>query len=1099
MVPYVELHCHSAYSFLDGTSQPEELVAAALNRGHEALALTDHDSVSGSMEFAQAAKSLGLRAIHGAEVTLEDGRHLTLLVRDARGWRSLCRLLTRAHAHTRDGPQRDRTAPSVNLDDVEAHHEGLVCLSGCATHGVRDEPAMRRLLAAFGRDAFRVELQRPLARHDRARNRGLASLAERLNIPTVATGDVHAHAPERARLQDAFVAIREHTTLDASEPLRRGNHAHVLTTPQAMAARFADHPEAAAESVRLAETLTFDLTHDLGYRYPGAEDAGAIRALAEVCQVRFDERYPAGSTHHAEAKARLEEELRVIDDLGLAGFFLLHRDLLELAREIAVEVRGRDSARALLPPGRGRGSSVSSVVCHLTGLSHVDPIANKLLLGRFLNEELTALPDIDLDFPRDIREVLIPRVHERYGRERSALVAAFPTYRARGAIRELGKALGLPPGEIERVARGSEGWSSREVDRDIDTALGAGRRTGRWAWLARLADEAHGLPRHLSQHSGGMIVATRPLLDCVALVPAAMEGRQLAQWDKDSCADAGFLKIDLLGLGMLSAVERCVETIAARRGERIDLSRIPYDDPATYECIQNADTTGVFQIESRAQMGSLRRTRPETLDEITIQVAIVRPGPIVGGAVNPYIERRQALRADPSYEVPHLHHSLEAPLRDTLGTIIFQDQVLEVAQAFAGFSVGEAEGLRRAMSRKRSEEAIEAHHRRFVEGATATYPDVDEELAERVFQMVSGFSGFGFPKAHGAAFGLLAYQSTWLRVHYGPEFLCALLDEQPMGFYPPDALVHEAQRRGIEVLPPEVNASDVGCSVTADGAVRVGLGYIIGVRADEIAALVAARREGGPFASLEDLASRAGAGRPALERLAWSGACDALAGGDRRVALWQLGVTAPGQRVAEGTQLALALDLPAAPALASLSPWEAMVANYATTGLTATGHPLELLRERLRAEGAVDVGALADLPHGAPVRIGGLVIARQRPGTAKGITFMLLEDEHGTVNVIVSPQIYERDRLAVRTEPLVIVDGRLERHAAAGGAINLLARSVTRLEVSERVQAQVKDFSLLDAIELARQRQEQELAATGTDDFRAIAPPVMNFGSGRRR
>jgi error-prone DNA polymerase len=1106
MLPYVELHCHSAYSFLDGSSQPEELVAAALNRGHGALALTDHDSLSGSMEFAQAAKALGLHAIHGAEVTLEDGRHLTLLVRGATGWRSLCRLLTRAHAHTRDGPQRDRAEPATSLDDVEAHHEGLVCLSGCARSGVRDEPAMRRLLAAFGRDSFRVELQRPLARHDRARNRGLAALAERLNIPTVATGNVHAHTPERARLQDAFVAIREHTTLDASEPLRRGNHAHVLTTPQAMAARFADHPEAAAESVRLAESLTFDLTEDLGYRYPGAEDAGAIRGLAEVCQARFDERYPRGSTHHAEARARLEEELRVIDDLGLAGFFLLHRDLLELAREIAVEVRGPDSARALLPPGRGRGSSVSSIVCHLTGLSHVDPIANKLLLGRFLNEELTALPDIDLDFPRDIREVLIPRVHERYGREHSALVAAFPTYRARGAIRELGKALGLPPGEIERVARGSEGWSSRDVDRDIDSALGAGRRTGRWAWLARLAEEAHGLPRHLSQHSGGMIVATRPLLDCVPLVPAAMEGRQLAQWDKDSCADAGFLKIDLLGLGMLSAVERCVETIAARRGERIDLSRIPYDDPATYECIQNADTTGVFQIESRAQMGSLRRTRPENLDDITIQVAIVRPGPIVGGAVNPYIERRQRLRADPSYEVPHLHPSLEAPLRDTLGTIIFQDQVLEVAQAFAGFSAGEAEGLRRAMSRKRSEEAIEAHHRRFVEGATATHPDVDEGLAERVFQMVSGFSGFGFPKAHGAAFGLLAYQSTWLRVHYGPEFLCALLDEQPMGFYPPDALVHEAQRRGIAVLPPEVNASDVGCTVTADSAVRVGLGYVLGVRADEIAALVAARKEGGAFASLEDLASRAGAGRPALERLAWSGACDALAGGDRRVALWQLGMTAPGLRVAEGTQLALALDLPAAPELKALSRWDTMIADYAATGLTATGHPMEYLRERLRAEGAVDVGALEHLPHGTPVRIGGLVIARQRPGTAKGITFMLIEDELGTVNVIVSPQIYERDRLAVRTEPLVIVDGRLERHAAAGGAINVLARRVARLEVGERMKAQVKDFSLTTdfvggahAIELARQRKEQELAATGTDDFRAVAPPVMNFGSGRRR
>ncbi len=1105
MPPYVELHCHSAYSFLDGASQPGELVGAAVQRGHGALALTDHDSLSGSMEFAQAARALGLKAIHGAEVTLSDGRHLTLLVRDATGWRNLCRLLTRAHAHTRDGPQRDRTEPAATLDDVEAHHEGLVCLSGCARSGVRDEPTMRRLLAAFGPDAFRVELQRPLARHDRALNRGLAGLAARLHVPTVATGNVHAHTPERARLQDALVAIREHTTLDASEPLRRGNHAHVLTTPQAMAARFADHPEAAAESVRLAETLTFDLTNDLGYRYPGAEDATAGRALSEVCQARFDERYPHGSVHRAEAQTRLEEELRVIDELGLAGFFLLHRDLLELAREVAVEVRGASAARALLPPGRGRGSSVSSIVCHLTGLSHVDPIANKLLLGRFLNEELTALPDIDLDFPRDIRAVLIPRVHERYGTERSALVAAFPTYRARGAIRELGKALGLPPGEIERVARGSEGWSSRDVDRDIDSSLGPDRRTGRWAWLARLADEAYGLPRHLSQHSGGMIVATRDLVDCVPLVPAAMEGRQLAQWDKDSCADAGFLKIDLLGLGMLSAVERCVDHIAARRNERIDLSRIPFDDPATYECIQNADTTGVFQIESRAQMGSLRRTRPKNLDEITIQVAIVRPGPIVGGAVNPYIERRQRLRVEPGYQVPYLHPSLEPPLRDTLGTIIFQDQVLEVAQAFAGFSVGDAEGLRRAMSRKRSAEAIEAHHRRFVEGAMAKHPDCSEELAEQVFTMVSGFSGFGFPKAHGAAFGLLAYQSTWLRVHYGPEFLCALLDEQPMGFYPPDALVHEAQRRDIPVLPPEVNASDVGCTVTPEGAVQVGLGYVLGVRADEVEALVEARREGGPFRSLEDLASRAGAGRAALERLAWSGACDVLAGGDRRVALWQLGVTAPGQRIAAGTQLALALDLPAAPELKALSRWDAMIADYATTGLTATGHPLLLLRERLRAEGAVDVGALERLPHGAPVRVGGLVIARQRPGTAKGITFMLLEDERGTVNVIVSPQIYERDRLTVRTEPLVIIDGRLERHAAAGGAINVVARRVTALEVDDRVNAQVKDFSLLDAIALARaQEQEQaqaqeQLAATGTDDFRAVAPPVMNFGAGRRR
>src|SRR3954469_13809928 len=585
---YTELHLHSAYSFLDGASMPDEIVPRALELGHEAVALTDHNSLSGAMEFAQHAKALGLRALHGAEVDLDDHRHLTLLVRDATGWRNLCRLLTRAHADTRE-PGRPGWVgdPAVSLADVAEHAEGLVCLSGCARQGVRDEPTMRFLLDTFGPDAFRVELQRPYARHDRALNRGLSSLARRLGVPCVATGDVHAHTRARARLQDVFVAIREHTTLDASEPLRRGNHAHVLASPQAMAARFADHPGAVAETARLAETLELDLTADLGYRYPGAEDPDADRKLAEVCASAFAERYPGRAGLRDRAQARLEEELRVIAHLGLAGFFLLHRDLLELAREVAVEVRGPSLARQVLPPGRGRGSSVSSILCYLTGLSHVDPVANELHLGRFLNEEITSLPDIDLDFPRDVREVLIPRVHDRYGRDHSALVSAFPTYRSRGAIREIGKALGLPPGEIERVARGSEGFSAREVDRDVVSALGERRlRLGRWRWLAALAAEVHGLPRHLSQHSGGMIVATRPLVDCVPVVPAAMEGRLIAQWDKDSCADAGFLKIDHLGVGILCPVERAVERIERTRGERIVLSRIPYDDPAVYDSIQ---------------------------------------------------------------------------------------------------------------------------------------------------------------------------------------------------------------------------------------------------------------------------------------------------------------------------------------------------------------------------------------------------------------------------------------------------------------------------------------------------------------------------------
>jgi error-prone DNA polymerase len=922
-VMYTELHCHSAFSFLDGVSLPDELVGAALDLGHRTLALTDHNTVSGSMEFAVSARALGLRALHGTELDLDDGRHITLLVADARGWSNLCRILTRAHAHTRDGrPGAPAADPQAPLETVLEHSGGLVCLSGCALHGVHDEPTLRRLREAFGTEGLRVELQRPLLRDDRARNRRLQMLARRLELACVATGDVHAHVRTRAPLQDAFVAVRLHSTLDGSEPQRRGNFSHVLVSPQAMAARFGEYPDAVAETAQLADSLNFDLRSDLGYRYPGAEDDAAMRKLTELCDVRIRDRYgPSGATALAGAQVRLEEEMRIIDSLGLAGFFLLHHDMLELAREVAIEVRGPDSARARLPPGRGRGSSVSSIICYLTGLSHVDPIANELLIGRFLNDELTSLPDIDLDFPRDIREKLIPRVHERYGRERSALVAAFPTYRARGAIRELGKVLGLPPGEIERLARGSEGWDAREVGKDITTTRPHPARplSGRWAWLARLAAEAHGLPRHLSQHSGGMIIATRPLIDCCPIVPAAMAGRQISQWDKDSCADAGFLKIDLLGLGMLSAVERTVDLVARTRGKRLDLSRIPYDDPATYECIQNADTTGVFQIESRAQMASLRRTRPETLQDITIQVAIVRPGPIQGGAVNPYIERRQRMRVDPDYKVPYEHPSLEAVLGETLGTIIFQDQVLEVAIAFAGFGIGEAEGLRRAMSRKRSEAAIQAYHERFVQGAQNKH-GVDADTAERVFAMVKGFSGFGFPKAHGAAFGLLAYQSTWLRVHYTQELLCSLLNEQPMGFYPPDALVHEAQRRGIEVLAADVNHSGVECDVelagseaqpdrAAPGRVRVGLAYVRGVRREEVEALVSARERGGPFRNLSDLASRAGSSASALELLAWAGACDELAaagtavagtavtGSARRVALWQLGVMSPGRRV----------------------------------------------------------------------------------------------------------------------------------------------------------------------------------------------------------
>ena len=1096
--PYVELHCHSAYSFGDGASEPAELAATAADLGQDALALTDHDNVSGAMEFAHACQGVGVRSIVGSELTLEGPVHITLLVESAEGWRNLCGLITRAHAHTREGAgMRDPLPPSLPVDELEGRTEGLICLSGCAGEGavaglwergnVRNAERMgRRLAGLFGPDRFRVELQRPYWRRDRARNRWLTQLAERLGVPCVATGNAHAHDRSRSPLQDALVAVRLNSTLEETEALRRGNSASTLFSAADAANRFRDHPEAVAETVRLADRLRFDLTRDLGYSYPGADDPGMDRRLAELCRAKLTERYE-GSPHHREAERRLEEELTLIRDLKLSGFFLLHQDMLVLAREVALEVRGPESARRLLPPGRGRGSSVSSIVCYLTGLSHIDPVKNELFLGRFLNDELTDVPDIDLDFPRDIREKLIPRVHERYGTERSALVAAFATYRARGAIRDLGKALGLPAGEIERLARAVDSFeSSGDARARIEEVLGPSRAgSERWRAMAELMPEIAGLPRHISQHPGGMVISTGQLTDLCPVQPAAMEGRQIVQWDKDSCADAGFLKIDLLGLGMLSAVERTVDEIARSRGERIDLSRVPYDDQKVWSAIQRADTVGVFQIESRAQMQMLVRTLPENLDDLTVQVAIVRPGPIQGGAVHPYIERRKKLRQDPDYRVPYDHPSLEPVLKDTLGAIVFQDQVLEVAMALAGFSVGEAEGLRRAMSRKRSEAAMRRYHQRFVEGAVAN--GVSEELAEKVFGQIVGFSGFGFPKSHSAAFGLLAYQSTWLRVHYGPELLCALLNEQPMGFYPPDALVHDAQRHGLEVLPPDVNASEVDCRVETVGAapgtegqppVRIGLGYVAELADADAEAVVAERERGGPYADVADLAARSGASRAALVRLAWAGACDRLvrapspvpvavaangsgelsdaaaiarelltdgellSEGQRRPALWQAGGAARASRGGDGAQLAMALEAAPPPPLPELGPWERMVADYRTTGMTLAAHPMELMRGDLGRD-VLDSAGLARAGDGRMVQVAGMVVARQRPATANGIVFMLLEDEHGVINLIVPPPVVERCRLAVRTAGFVLARGKLEHRE---GNTNVIVAGIERLQ-----------------------------------------------------
>ncbi len=1063
---YAELHCHSAFSFLDGASLPEQLALTAQRLGLPALALTDHNGLYGSLAFAHSAKQLGLPAITGAELTLLDGSHVTLLAETAEGYANLCRLITEAHLG-----RADRRDPRLDFASLEARHEGLIVLSGCragllATVLRRDgRAAAQRLLercrSVFGPASCFVELQRNLVRGDRDLTHALCDLADHARLSVVATGNVHYHTRERHRLHDVLVAIRHRTTLDGSHAVRRPNSEFSLRPPEEVTALFRDRPAAVANTLAIAERCrAFDLTRDLGYRFPdfhGAAHVPAPQALAELCRARLEDRYPDGSAHRDEAVQRLAEELTLIERHRLSGFFLVYHDLFDLAREVGADVRrGTRRAQANLLPGRGRGSSVSSIVCYLLGLSHIDPIANRLFLGRFLNETLASVPDIDLDFPREIREELIRRVYKRYGDEHVGLVCSFPTYRLRSAVREIGKALDLPPGELEQVAKLADRRSGGLAD-ELQQLPGFEGRSNAplWKELCELAEEIAGLPRHVSQHVGGMVISSRPLVELVPLERAAMEDRIVCQWDKDSCDDARFIKIDFLALGMLSLVEECVELVARREGAAPDLSRIDFADPAVYDRICRGDTVGLFQIESRAQIQMIRRTRPRNLEDLAVEVAIVRPGPIVGGAVNPYVRRREherrARAAGRRYEPPLDHPLLKDVLADTLGVILYQDQVLQVCQALAGFTSGQAEALRRAMSRRRSRELMAGFWEEFKDGAAAR--GVPETIAQTVFMQVIAFSEFGFPKSHAAAFGLLAYQSAWLRHYHPAEYYCALFNNQPMGFYSLDALGRDAQRNGVEIWLPDVNASDVWCTIEAR-AVRIGLGFIRDWSEETAGAVVAERERGGPFRSIGDFVRRAPPKlkRTAIEHLAWVGGCDGF-GLTRRELLWQVGLWltpeteqrggAPGRR-----QLELALNHPYERVrFGGLEPDERLLAEYAVLGFAASGHPLELLREAMPSA-VVKSDALPRLEHGARVEVAGLVVARQRPETAKGFVFVLLEDEAGMVNVIVRPDVFHEHRAAIRSEPLMWVRGTL---AKDDGSWNVIAEEVRGLHCGLRI------------------------------------------------
>ncbi|MGI8927094.1 MAG: DNA polymerase III subunit alpha [Tepidiformaceae bacterium] len=1079
---YVELHAHSCWSLREGASSTDELVGQALAFGYGAMAITDHDNLYGAMEYARAAKERGLRPITGCELTLsgplaptsspgseeEAETHVTVLAETVAGYRNLCRILSRAYGtYGKDAP---RTEPEWLFE----HREGLIVLSGCRQGLLgRGRPHPEELAvagrwkAALGPAHFFVELQHHDAYGDNARVAALAQLAEEAGLEVVATNNVHYHERERHRLNDVLVAVRHRLTLDSSHRQRRPNSEFFLKDAETMARRFARYPQAVSNTAAIAGRCTFDLSRDLPYRlpdYPVPEGSTLDGFLRGVCERAFRRKYgPLEPAVREEGRERLERELGLIEKHGLAGFFLVYWDLLQMAGEVAQELHGRDRSLAPdeRPVGRGRGSSVSSIVCYLIGLSHIDPVRNKLYLERFLNEELHSLPDIDLDFPRDIRDELLKRIYRRFGDEHAAIVAMFPTYRFRSAVQDIGKALGLPAPVLAKLNKISDGFANaHEVAETMGHVpeLRPLINAPIWRDLVELAAQVAGFPRHIGQHVGGVVISAERLSSVVPVEPARMEGRYLCQWDKDSVDDARFVKIDFLALGMLSAVNDCLGIIEEVHGTRVDLGRIPHDSPEIYASIQDGDTMGVFQIESRAQIQTLPNTRPQTLDDLAVQVAIIRPGPILAGAFRPYMEYRMRLARGEEIEVDYGHPELAPLLKDclgeTLGHVLYQDQVLQISCAVAGFTPGQADRLRRAMSRKRSAEAMQALAEEFYAGAARQ--GVSREAAQAAFEKMAAFAAFGFPKSHAVAFALLAYESCWLRYHYPAAYYCSLFNAQPMGFYSVEVLAGDAQRHGIAVLPPAINLSRAQ-TWPEQGDIRLGLSRVKGLggnwfdqrgktmeerRQAAPERIVAARDAGGPFRSLYDLLTRARLERREAEALIRAGTLDEF-GLPRRELLWQLGLLVQGHGGHERELAAkrergarfhqAALPLPTAQdmaALPRLSGWDEMAWDFERLGLSAR-HPMAHVRPLLN-EGLITTRHLGGpgnpnrLPQGAMVELAGMVVTRQRPSTAIGIIFMLLEDEFGLANLIVYTGVQERQRELVRTTPFVIARGRID-------------------------------------------------------------------------
>ena len=1046
----------SWYSFMEGASSTDEMLGRAHELGYDAIALVDRNNITGALDFSEAADELGIKPITGVTLALgNEGEDttlpITLIAENREGYANMCNLISFAHVGS------GRIDPVLSSRYIQDRTKGLIALIGEPGSTIADlakdgsmsraDEMIERFIGWFGKENLFIELQRHFIYGDLERNRALAILAKRNGIGLVATGGVCYHERARSRLHDVLIAIRHNLTLETSHRQRKANSHYELKSPERMEQLFREWPQAIENSRRIADRCESFNAKQINYHFPREtvppEFVDDQEYLEHVCNEAAKRRYGRITE---KVRDRLDREFSLIKRHGLAGFFLLYRRVISLAQDVAIEL-GHSSIEVPIeekPPGRGRGSSVAMLVGTLIGLSHIDPLEYDLPLERFISDdELVNAPDIDLDFPRDIREALILRVFDEFGWDHAALTAMLPTYKLKGVVRDVGKVLGLPPLELDILAKRAESYNAASLAAEMERIEELKDKIGLPGWrdLIEIGSQLQGFPKGLAQHPGGMIISSTPLIDITPVQPSAIDGRYICQWDKHGADSAGFLKIDFLALGALSQMQECLQLIEKRTGSHIDLTRINFEDEAVYDDLGRGDTVGVFQVESAAQMQTITRMKPRNLYDLALEVAAVRPGVGANDGVSEFIRRRNGNRWN--YDHPLEKRALEK----SLGIILFQDQVVTLGMDIGGMTASEADQMRRAFQRRNNEAMIKRYWERFRDGAADR--GVPEKIAEKIFLKFNPH--YMFPEGHALAFGVTAYHMAWLRRHYPTEFYTSIFNAQPMGFWPLETLKQDAKRMGVTIFNPDVNLSEDKCIPEGQDAFRLGLTCVRGLNAQSANTIIENRNWNGPYTSLSDLVSRSGVQRAALESLVKAGACDELPGvDDRRQALWEIGL----RYQASGPQGRLKFEI--LQDMAQLRPAlerDLMTYEYETLGLWTNGHVMSTMREMLIENDIIDSTKLDDKPDEERVLVAGKVLRRQRP--LGKMVFMTLEDEFGMIPLAIPPDTWVRYRDVLRM-PIIVAEGQISRK---NDTMNITVRQAWPLVPAYTPRAKVPDIS----------------------------------------